>query len=378
MGLERVRHLVHKGAASYWQPSKRMRAAGFLPITLTGTPSQRVAEAERLNGLWDKWRGGNDKVIDLATSKPVIPDSVAALVRLYRGIGKEHVDASEEFAILGAATKRTYNPWLDSIEDSFHDTVVKALSPKVVKTYYRSTCKNRGLYAGYHMMGALRTLLSFGVSEDWLPSNPALLVPVKTPPKRTVKWEPAQTKAMIEKADASGRRSIALAIMISEWLGQRPGDIWRMKWSAYDGQAIQFQQEKTQHDLPRIPVSPELKARLDAELVKRSAAVKTSIFIIVNEETSKPYNDSAFQHRFADIRLAAGLPFNLRFADFRRTAITDIVESGATDDEARAVSGHKDRNVLARYAPPSDAMAANAMTKRTDRRARLKKEAESA
>lgn len=144
-----------------------------------------------------------------------------------------------------------------------------------------------------------------------------------------------------------------------------------MKWSAYDGQSIQFQQEKTEHDLPRIPVSPELKARLDAE-------VKSSIFIIVNEETSKPFKDSAFQHRFADIRLAAGLPFNLRFADFRRTAITDIVESGATDDEARAVSGHKDRNVLARYAPPSDAMAANAMTKRTDRRARLKKEAESA
>jgi hypothetical protein len=77
-------------------------------------------------------------------------------------------------------------------------------------------------------------------------------------------------------------------------------------------------------------------------------------------------------------RLDANLPTNLRFADFRRTAMTEIVESGATDDEARAVSRHLDRNVLARYAPPSDAMATNAMTKRTDRRARLKKGAESA
>ena len=64
------------------------------------------------------------------------------------------------------------------------------------------------------------------------------------------------------------------------------------------------------------------------------------------------------------VRRAAGLPDHLKFVDFRRTALTEIVGQEATDDEARAVSGNLDRNVLSVYALASAEAAANAMRKR--------------
>ena len=51
----------------------------------------------------------------------------------------------------------------------------------------------------------------------------------------------------------------------------------------------------------------------------------------------RPYIRHNFEHVFAEIRTASELPAELRFADLRRSGMTEGADAGATDDELRAV-----------------------------------------
>lgn len=85
--------------------------------------------------------------------------------------------------------------------------------------------------------------------------------------------------------------------------------------------------------------------------------------IVVSEETGRPYQESAFQHEFARIRAASGLPVDLQFRDLRRTLATALGAAGCTDDEIRAITGHTTREVVAVYVRPDHAFAQGAMKK---------------
>ena len=74
-------------------------------------------------------------------------------------------------------------------------------------------------------------------------------------------------------------------------------------------------------------------------------------------------------HEFARIRALAELPAELQFRDLRRTAATELGTAGATDDEIRAVTGHRSRNVVAVYVRPDDRMA-KAVQRKRDRNKR--------
>jgi hypothetical protein len=55
----------------------------------------------------------------------------------------------------------------------------------------------------------------------------------------------------------------------------------------------------------------------------------------------------------------------------RRAGMDETGDAGATDDELRSLSGHKDRNVVHVYVKPNRRKAANALAKR--RAHRIKK-----
>jgi len=51
-------------------------------------------------------------------------------------------------------------------------------------------------------------------------------------------------------------------------------------------------------------------------------------------------------------------------ADLRRTGATEMAESGCTEDQLRAVTGHKSRVILETYVRPTRRMARAGMNKR--------------
>lgn len=372
MGKVRVRFLVNKGKASYWQPTKKMRAAGFMPVRLYGTPAQIIQGAEAETAKWDRFRG-------IGPMAP-LPGTVAQLREAYSGRVKDGVEiypASFEFKNLRPRTKKDYRTWLDEIENEFGEFQVTAFSPRSIKAYYHRIVDTRGLYAGYHMMIVFRAFLSWCVSEDKLDSNPALKVVVRVPEARKVKWKPEETRAMIDMARKEGRSSIALACLLADWLAQRPFDVRDLKWSNYDGRRIVgIKQGKTETELPPIELTDEIIAVLDA--LKAGTVTSLTGHIILSEGRGQPYSETNFQHLFAAIRRKAKLPDELKFADFRRTGATELAESDAGDDQLRSITGHKDRDVVKRYALPSAKTAKLATDKRMRHREAIAKEAEDA
>jgi integrase len=348
MGKITVRYLVARprkaGAAYYWQPTKALLAAGFLPRRLSNDLSEAVRQAEALNAKLDAWydRGGQP-------SGP-LPGSLAALDALFQ--------TDDEFRGLKPRTQSSYLYAIKPALAWAGDEQVADLTRKVLKIWYRDQRDRHGAANSRNAVAALRRLLAFGVSEDWIPDNPALKMKITTPASRERVWTLEERDRFVAHATQHGRPSMATAVMLGWCLGQRPADLRGLSWACYDGQSVELRQNKTGVAL-RVPALPELRTLLDA-------LPRTAVQIVVSETTKRPYQESAFQHLFAELREGAGLPADLQFRDLRRTLATALGAAGCTDDQIRAITGHKTRNVVAVYVRPDDTFAKSAMTRLTE------------
>lgn len=354
MAKLRVRYLVAKprkgGVAHYWQPWKSLRKAGFLPRRLSDDLPEAVRQAEALNAELDAYYRGSAPV-------PVKPGSVKELIRLY--------ERDDSFDSLAPRTQADYVYYLRIIERWAGDAPIGALTRKVIKEKYRQLVAERGRSIGRKVVAVIRRLLAFAIDEERLVGpNPAAAMRVKVGTKPTRVWTDAELSALVAAAERTGRPSVALAATLAAFLGQRPADVLALAWTAYDGSHVTLRQAKT-GTLVRIPALPELAAALDS-------APRTAVQIVISETTGRPYKSSHFEHTFSQVRAAAGLPADLKFFGLRHTAATNLGRAGCTDDEIRAVTGHRTRAVVARYVQPDSTMSGSAMAKL--RRARENKD----
>ncbi len=341
-----VRYLVERprksGAAYYWQPTQGLIKAGFLPRRLSDDRLEAIAQAEQFNTEIDRWR-------DHGTAPSgIIPNSLAAYDLEFQ--------RDEDFT--NGMAERTQADYLRNIKPALawagrHHPA--DLNRKAIKEWYRVQRDARGKAQSRHWFAALSRLLTFCVTEGHLTENPCHGLTVELPPSRTRVWTDAERLAFITAAEAEGHPSMGVAVMLGWCLGQRPTDLRKLAWSSYDGRTIGLRQRKTDQQV-RIPVLPELRQLLDQ-------LPRTSTQIVVSETTNRPYQESAFQHTFADIRDKAGLPADLQFRDLRRTLATALGAAGATEDQIMSITGHRSRSVLSVYVRPDDTTAKNAMRK---------------
>jgi integrase len=362
MSKVKIRHLIAKPQKSrilyYWQPTKVLRAAGFLPRRLaerTNDLADAVREAEALNRELDAWRDGRHPV-------PVPPGTIPWLVKLYR--------ADQRYTDLADKTKRGYNQNLTIIEawsGRAGHPPLPTISRKACAAFYRSMAATPAKASA--VLRVLRLLLAFAEDEGEIERNPAERMRLKVSPPRNQVWMPEQTDEFVITAAARGRPSIGLAVRLGEGLGQREADVLGLGWTSYDGAAMRLRQRKT-GKLIAVPVIAELRAALDQ-------APRTAATIVVSETTGRPYTVDNFSHLFREIATAAELPPELQFRDFRRTAVVRLAEAGCSVPEIAAITGHSLRTatqILETYLPRNTAMARNAIARLEKHRAPTKLE----
>jgi len=340
MKVKRVRLI---NGAYYWQPTPAVKALGFRAEALGRDPITAAQRAQALNRSVDQSRReGADR------QAGPIPDSMADLIRRYR--------AHARFQRLAPRTKRDYEQSMALIErNSGSEMVAKVTRQDVAEVYEQ--LQSKGLTTANRHMRVLAVLLKHAWNIGMRSDNPAAEMGLVAPPSRKQVWAPRQVERLCVTAELVGLPSIALAARLALDTGQRPADVLRLTWSAWDGAAFTLTQAKT-GTVVRVPVSSELRQMLNAS--NRGDRVQ----IVISEATGRAYKQFHFAHVFADVRRAARLPDDLQFRDFRRTAATDLGGAGATDDEIRAVTGHKSRSVVAIYVRPDDRMAAAGQAKR--------------
>lgn len=344
MGKDKIRHLIARpqpdgSTRHYWQPSATIMRLGMSPEPLGLDAGAAHTRATELNALADQIRRSNGT----ADNGP-LPGSVSQLFRDYK--------ASEEFADLKPRTRADYTYYLDKIELSFAKTTVRALTPKVIKTYYKRVRKEKSITWSYHILATFRAALSWGVSEDWMPSNPALDVKMKSPGKRTVVWKVDQAEAYIAKARDLGWASIVAMAHVFDSIGQSPIDVRSLPRKAYDGARIDVTRAKTGRTDAPIPLFPDAVAALDEYLAANPKLPDAPLFS--NDKIGGFWNESTLQKKHRLIRAAAGLPSNLQLQDFRTTAQTEGGAAGGSVDQLRALARHSTRDAGEHYVIPDE------------------------
>src|SRR6476660_8107002 len=96
MGSIRIRHYRVRKGRGYWEPTAKMKAAGFRLTPLGPHSPEAWSKAELLNAEWDQVRGGQEK-------PPVYADkTVGWLFEQYRTLGvwaKKEVRTREEWEL---------------------------------------------------------------------------------------------------------------------------------------------------------------------------------------------------------------------------------------------------------------------------------------
>jgi site-specific recombinase XerD len=301
---------------------------------------EAAAQAEAFNKALDQWYAG-----EAATPARADRDSIASINHAFQ--------TDDAFKRLAERTKRDYLYNIKPAVEWAGDVRAEHLTRRAVKAWYQEARDTVGASSARNRVAALRRLLTYAVDEEIIERNPAAKMRITTPVSRARLWTLAERDTFVACAIKEGRPSMALAVMLGWCLGQRPADLRTLPWSSFDGQAVALRQAKTKTEV-WVPALPELRRLL-------AATKRVSTQIVVSEVTQKPYQESDFQHTFADLRAKAGLPKDLQYRDLRRTLATALGAAGCTDDQIRSITGHKTREVVGVYVRPDQTFAKGAM-----------------
>lgn len=340
----KIRHFRPRTRAGitkfYWEPSKTVSDLGMTSEALGENKAKAEARAKELNQQADKLRAA----ASLGCNGPK-PGSCTLLFREFR--------ASDEWAELKPRTRKDYAYYLDKIEAEFGSIMVRALSPKVLKVYYRRVRKETGITWAYHIMATFRTVLSWAESEDWRADNPAKKVRVKQPKKRDVVWKYEETETYLAKAAELGWHSIVAMVHVFDSIGQSPVDVRTLLRGSYNGARIDTSRQKTGKKGAPIMLFPTAVQALDSYLSTETAKLPSAP-LFTCEKTGGAWHESTLQHTHAVIRAAAGLRKVLQLQDFRTTVQTEGGAGGGTVDELKGLARHSSRAAGEHYVYPDE------------------------
>jgi integrase len=222
----------------------------------------------------------------------------------------------------------------------------------------------------------MRFAQEIGVRDD----NPLLDMVLEVPRGRTQVWKKEQLDQILTVMKSGGkvasgnefppRPSMALATMIAYDTSLPQQDILALTWDQYDGEGLSVNQIKERGGREIwVPLSEET-----LDYMKQMTPV-ASTHIIVSEENGQPYLDESkeinrsrsriFSRLFRKFRARAGIEEQLTFQDLRRTALTEMGNSGATNAEIVSFSGHSmNSRVLDVYVKPDHTAAKRGAKKR--------------
>ncbi len=348
----KIRHFVEQGGRYYWQPSAALRRAGWTQQRLartTGDRADAIAEAVRINRRVDDWRR------DTTGGQPPDAATVARQIAAWR--------RSDHWRGLAPETRRAYTRALERIEAWFGKQQLRAVSGDDL----RRRVKPMPPQAAAILLRVAHTL--------WARDGAPWPAPdLRRTARRAVEpriWTNAETMEIVAVADQLGRPSVGDAVILAHWLGHNPCDLARLQRRHYQDNRFTFRRAKTGARIS-TPASPAVAARVAAALARQAADELLSPWLLLCEETGRPYpTGGALVKAFRKVRAAAAMEnptlAPLRFAWLRHTAVVRLAEAGAQIPEIAAWTGHSlatVHRILEHYLPPTDPLAATAAAKR--------------
>lgn len=378
---EKIPYLISRPGANgsrlwYWQPSAELRQAGWRAMRLDdgGARGRAVPAGVREAAIARTaevaaWRAGG------ATAPRHGHGTLARLAHDWQ--------ASRLWANLRPNTRRGYLWALDFLLDRAGAAPFTAVSKRAVNRLYAELLDEGKTPRANAIMRTLQALYAFAVWDGQLPAaaNPCLRMRLEGTAGGGRIWSAAAVAAIVAASDSDGRHSVGTAVLVNAWCGQRQADVLQWQRPDVTDGTMTITQAKTGAKVA-LPVGmvPDLAARIAAEIASQRARRLESPWLILSEETGRPYRADNFRHVFAAVRAkaaaaasAAGdaaLAAELAGVDFmhlRHTAVTRLAEIGVELHAIAAITGHSLKSVqtiVRHYLVPTAALAAHAFRQR--------------
>lgn len=417
----------------YWQPSRKLEDAGWLTVALPPERSLAIEAAHRENAKIDAWyaAGRPRRETARADREPdgsTIRGSVRDLVNLYRAPPEGvHADPEAEaelraaggrvfgydYATLKKNSKRSYDLALDYIVAWMGPLPVKAVTEAIVLERLKAIARTKhetGPHKGRRKaaiaihIGRVGRLLFHASRTLVAPTHPCYVRRSDNPwaslrareqRRKPVLWTRLGRDLMIEAAEQMDWKSVATAIRINWWLGQREGDILALGHNFNPGEVLDLVQGKTAGNvyLPVGMVNEIGEAVAELRDAQRRR-LHSGIRLLIDERNGLTWNENRFRKAFADIRACAveEALWNIRhetpgwqgrdaawvdrhlgeltYMRLRHTVVTMLYRAGATIPEIASITGHTIGSVtgiIERYGQRDAITAGNAMQKRIER-----------
>lgn len=289
----------------------------------------------------------------------------------FSGLGRQWT-ASLEFEKLSQGSQREYRRMLTKAELEFGDMPREALNDPEVKAVFlewrTKVARESGEREGDNRLSIISSMLTWAVENSKLKANHLRGFRRLYHSNRSeIIWLPEHVEAFMKVAPLEMQRALILGLHS----GAREGDIRRMAWSWYDGEAITFRPSKNRRRgvMPppiTIPCTKALRRMLDG--MERVSP------LILTTKTGVAFKPRYFGRQWEDATKAAGLdsvmlpgfeePVGLRFHDLRGTAVTLLSEAGSTPQQIASITGHSLKTVtkiLDRYLARTRALANQAI-----------------
>lgn len=386
----------------YWLPSPAERKAGWKSQPLGADLDEAMRAAKLRNDEVEDWKcdGGKSRSI----KRYIARNTLSAAIQRYR---------SEHLATKAASTRRTADTPLNRLDAWAGDKPLNYVTRDRVKALKKAIAiEGSPGYLGHHaafaMLAMGRQLFTWLIDEELAATNPFTSFGLGKPDSRSRLWEHQHVVALMAAAHSPkvAMPSLALALEIALYIGQREADILKLSLSAWreiprnkfrmtpelydrlashDGpdagkvMGIYVRQGKTTRWIG-IPIEGEMRRRIERAIADAKAIGSTTI--LNRERSQSPWPQDDFIHKFKDcreyashvaresgqIQLADDLE-TLWFSDARRTCVVTLGELGLDDAAIAAITGHKlgtIKGILEIYMPRTEAMAGRAVFARSD------------
>jgi len=211
-------------------------------------------------------------------------------------------------------------------------------------------------------MSALSVAFSVAMKEwEWLDSNPMFKVKKPSLPKRRVRFlHQDEFPRLLAACKASAFPGLYPIVAMTLSTACRKAEIVTLRWCDVDIKREVIYLEETKNGERRaVPLKYEALAVVRELASKRTKKARSTDYLFARADGLKPQVFDKHWYRALD---KAQIP-NFRFHDLRHTAASYLTMNGSPLNEVAEILGHKDINMVMRYAHLSPQHSAKVIEK---------------
>lgn len=329
MSKVKIRHYTIKRGKAFWQPTAKMRLAGFqsTPLGESGPDAWRIAEG--LNAKWDSVRRSIEQVE---------PDAIALSSKPYpaRSVGDSfhRFRMTPEWAAKAPATRVEYDRAWKYIEPVFARHKHHSVTMEVISTWRLSVEKSKGVREAHRCMKIWRALWNVSAAFGYCArgADPSLAVKNREAEGRKETYSYFEVKRLVKTALRNGQLGYACIVSL----------MWDGALSPIDGRSItagqmrkdakgrwfEYRRGKTGRQ-GVIAVSRQTERLLSWYLAKFYHGLDIAPgTVLFRTEKGMAFTKNRLTEIHAEMRVAAMLGDTRKLLDIRRSASTEALAGG--------------------------------------------------